>query len=112
MSGNGADLGQVIAMLQSVLVAQEGMWVAQDGFRNELGEVRSELGEARGELRELREGMHTRDRKVDGLADQVAGLRQALDDHHNAVIGHGVLIGGLDERVTRLERDRGGAASG
>jgi hypothetical protein len=50
-------------------------------------------------VRELR-------REVAGKADRsdVADLRRAVDDYHGAVIGHGVLIGDLDERVGRLER--------
>ncbi len=76
MSGNGADIGQVLAMLRDVLVVQN---------------------ETRNEVR-------AQGRKLDDLASQVTGLRQAVDDYHAAVIGHGVLIGELDERVTRLEQ--------
>ncbi|MDQ2801605.1 MAG: biogenesis of lysosome-related organelles complex 1 subunit 2 [Pseudomonadota bacterium] len=76
MSGNGADIGQVLAMLRDVLVVQN---------------------ETRNEVR-------AQGRKLDDLANQVTGLRQAVDDYHHAVIGHGVLIGELDERVGRLER--------
>lgn len=45
-------------------------------------------------------------RKLDDLTGQVAGLRQAVDSYHGAVIGHGMLIGELDERVGRLEQHR------
>ena len=76
MSGNGADIGQALAMLRDVLVIQN---------------------ETRNEVR-------AQGRKLDDLAGQVVGLRQAVDDYHAAVVGHGVLIGELDERVTRLEQ--------
>ena len=65
MSGNGADIGQVLAMLRDVLVIQN---------------------ETRNEVR-------AQGRKLDDLAGQVLGLRQTVDDYRAAVIGHGVLIG-------------------
>ena len=37
---------------------------------------------------------------------EMADLRQAVADYHGAVIGHGVLIGELDERVRQLEQQR------
>ena len=61
------------------------------------------------------------DRKVDALdrrverkfADQgaeIARLRADVAAYHASVVGHGILISELDERVRRLEQDRGKAA--
>lgn len=38
------------------------------------------------------------------LSDQVVGLRRAVVEYHTSVIGHGVLIGELDDRMGRVER--------
>lgn len=80
MSGNGVDLGAIYQAI--VAMAADVRTVAAD-------------------VRELR-------REVAGKADRsdVADLRRAVDDYHGAIIGHGVLIGELDERVRRLEQDR------
>jgi hypothetical protein len=36
--------------------------------------------------------------------EQIVGVRRALIEYHSAVVGHGMLISDLDERVRRLER--------
>ncbi len=73
------DLG---AIYQAILA------VAAD-VRSFRAEVKAEFGNVRAEMRA-----------------EMADLRQAVADYHGAVIGHGVLIGELDERVRRLEQDR------
>ena len=79
MSGNGVDLG---AIYQAILT------VAAD-LRTVAADVRAQ-------------GL-----KLNDLDSKVDGLRQAVDDYHGSVIGHGVLIGELDERVRELEQHRG-----
>ena len=36
--------------------------------------------------------------------DQIVGLRRAVIEYHSAVVGHGLLISELEERVRRLEQ--------
>jgi hypothetical protein len=36
-------------------------------------------------------------------SEQIVGLRRAVVEYHSAVVGHGLLISDLDERVRRLE---------
>lgn len=48
----------------------------------------------------------------DALADKadkadVASLRQALTEYHSSVVGHGMLISDLEDRVRRIERHLG-----
>ena len=38
------------------------------------------------------------------MGEQIAGLRRAVVEYHSAVLGHGVLISGLEARVRRIER--------
>ncbi len=75
MSGNGADLGQVVAMLGDVLRTQH-----EQGRK----------------LEELAAGLTD---MAAGLTD----LRQAVGHYHASVLGHGILITELDARVRRLE---------
>jgi len=48
------------------------------------------------------------DRKLDSIAAHLAAglglLRDAVTHYHSSVIGHGILISELDERVRRIER--------
>ena len=44
------------------------------------------------------------DRKFDDLAAGLASLRDAVTHYHSSVLGHGLLISKLDERVRRIER--------
>ena len=76
MSGNGPDVGQVLAMLRDVLSVQN--------------DTRSEV--------------RAQGRKLDDLANQVADLRQALTQYHASVLGHGILITELDTRLRRVEQ--------
>ena len=36
--------------------------------------------------------------------DQITGLRRAVNDYHLAVVGHGILISELEDRMRRVER--------
>lgn len=89
--GNGADMNAVVSMLQNVLSGQH--------------EMRAEM---RAEIRALREEhgrkLDDQGRKTDDLAGQVSNLRQAVTEYHASVLGHGILISHLDERVRRIEK--------
>ncbi|MGH7104206.1 MAG: hypothetical protein ACREFJ_17630 [Acetobacteraceae bacterium] len=75
MSGNGADLGQVIAMLGDVLRTQGDVLRTQ----------------------------HEQGRQLEELATGLTDLRQAVGHYHASVLGHGILITELDARVRRIE---------
>lgn len=36
--------------------------------------------------------------------DQITGLRRAVNEYHLAVVGHGILISALEDRMRRVER--------
>ena len=44
------------------------------------------------------------DCKLDDCAAGLASLREVVTYYHSSVIGHGILINELDERVRRIER--------
>jgi hypothetical protein len=72
---NGADIGQVVAMLGDVLAGQ--------------AEIRAELRDHSRQLADLNSGM--------------VSLRQTVTEYHSAVLGHGILISNLEDRVRRIE---------
>ncbi len=79
-----------------------------------LGSVEDRLGAVEGRLGALEALVQQLARRVDGLTHDVVGLRreaaslrQSLTEYHGAVLGHGVLISELDERLSRVERHLG-----
>ena len=47
------------------------------------------------------------DRRMDRLAGDVAALRADVAAYHASVMGHGMLISELDERLRRVEQHLG-----
>ncbi len=80
MSGNGADLGHVVAMLHGPVEGQEEI-------KREVRELRADHGR---QLREVR--------------SELGALRQAVTEYHASVLGHGVLISELEARLRRVEQ--------
>jgi len=70
--------------------------VAQRGNGVDIGVVYQLLVGVSGRL-------DSHERKLDDLAFGLADLRSAVN-YHSTVLGHGVLISELDERVRRIER--------
>ena len=64
------------------------------------------LGTVAGDVRDLRREVAELTRSKADKAD-VASLRQALTEYHSSVVGHGVLISDLEDRVRRIERHLG-----
>lgn len=83
MSGNGIDLAAVYHLLSEVArkVDAHDRRFAQIDRR--FAQIDSRLGE---------------------ITADIAGLRDAVTNYHASVLGHGILLGELDERVRRIER--------
>ena len=91
MSGvNGPDIAAVYQLLTQVA-------------RTVTGHDRK-LDDLSGEVAGLRQVVAAHDRKLDDLAAGLASLRDAVTHYHSSVLGHGMLISELDERVRRIER--------
>jgi hypothetical protein len=75
-SGNGIDIAAVYQLLTEVAATVRGHSARLDGF----------------------------DRKLDDLAVGLSDLRAAVTNYHGAVLGHGIMLSELDERVRRIER--------
>jgi hypothetical protein len=78
-----------------------------DSLRDEVSAMREVMvtkAEMRSEINTLRadvasDMVHLEKR----LGDQIVGLRRSVMEYHSSVIGHGVLLTELEERVRRLE---------
>ncbi len=92
------------------------------GLRTEIGGLTADVQSVKLELRATREEMATKaDLKADlnslradvasGLLnmqketrEQIIGVRRALIEYHSSVVGHGILISELQDRVRRSEQ--------
>jgi hypothetical protein len=80
--GNGVDIAAVYQLLSQV--------------------AQTVLGHSR-QLDDLTRDVHDLKRDVKVLGDGQATLRQTLTEYHSSVIGHGILISQLEDRVRRIE---------
>ena len=87
MSENGVDLGAIYGAIIAI--------------SNDLKSFKAEMHSFKAEIQAEFRAVHS---EISDLRHSVGELRTALNDYHGSVIGHGVLITELDERVTRLEQ--------
>jgi hypothetical protein len=100
--------------LEGILVAEQPENIVIEHLRG----LRRDVGDIKGELQTQRREMATKadlhslraDVASDMLTmqkdtrDQIVGLRRAVIEYHSAVVGHGLIISELEERVRRLEQ--------
>lgn len=103
MSGNGIDVPAVYQLLTEVAAAVSEHGRKLDGLDRRMDGLDHRMDG-------LDRRMDGLDRRMDGLgraqedvAAGLAGLRLAVTEYHSAVLGHGILISELDERVRRIE---------
>jgi len=58
-------------------------------------------------MRDIRSQMHGTLSQMNNMRSQIGGLRQQVTEYHSSVLGHGILISELDQRVRRLEEHLG-----
>jgi hypothetical protein len=73
--------------------------VAQSGNGVDLAAVYQLLLQMSRRMDQMSGRLDTHERKLDDLTVGLADLRAAVTNYHGAVLGRGVLIGELDERV-------------
>ena len=98
MSGvNGPDIAAVYQLLTDVARTVAGHDAKLDGIAAHLTNHDRKLDGIAAHLAD-------HDGRLDDLAAGLASLREAVTHYHSSVIGHGILISELDERVRRIER--------
>ena len=97
MSGDGVDIGAVYQLLREVAdtVAGHGRMLSDHGRMLERLDRRLDGQDA---------SLDRQDRKLDDLSAELSGLRRAVTEYHSSVLGHGILISELEERVRRIEQ--------
>jgi hypothetical protein len=87
-------------------------------MRGQLDDMQAGLDDMRGDVREIKTNFATKadlmslradvasdlhvQRKE--LSEQIVGLRRAVIDYHTSVVGHGIIISELEERLRRVEQ--------
>ena len=82
-TGNGGDIGAVYQLM----LAMSGR-----------------LDVMSGRFDDVFARLDVHERKLDDLTIGLSDLRAAVTNYHGAVLGHGILLSELDERVRRIER--------
>ena len=103
-TGNGADIGQVLAIVQDLAVGQREMRAILEDHGRKLEDHGRKLDDHGRKLEDLDRKVEDLDRKVEDLSAEVGGLRRQVTEYHSSVLGHGVLISELEQRVRRIER--------
>ena len=88
-SGNGIDLAAVYQLLQDV--AQRVVAIER------------RLDEHTLKLNELIAAVNQHSQQIDDLSAGLRELRTSVDQYHGAVLGHGIDLTRLGERVKRIE---------
>ncbi len=105
MSGpNGPDIAAVYQLLTQVARTVTGHDRKLDNLSAEVGDLRTTVSGLGGMVTGLSEIVAGHDRKLDDLGAGLTSLREAVTKYHSTVLGHGILISELDERVRRIER--------
>jgi len=88
-SGNGIDLAAIHQLLTEVAQTVRGHSERFEQIDRRIGQVAEVLNEY--------------SRKIDDVAAGLRDLRSTLYQYHEAVVGHGMSLTRLDERVRRIE---------
>ncbi|MBV9553447.1 MAG: hypothetical protein JO032_11715 [Alphaproteobacteria bacterium] len=116
--GNGIDIGAVYQLLvdmsgrmdgmsarmEGMSARMDGMSTRLDGVEGKLGEVVATVNEHSRRFDEIADVLNAHSRRLDDLSDGLTDLRAAVTNYHNTVIGHGIRLTDLDDRVRRIER--------
>jgi hypothetical protein len=100
--------------LEGILVAEQPEQIVIEHLRS----LRADIGDIKSEVQTLKAEMATKSDlhslRADVASDmltmqkdtrkQIVGLRRAVIEYHSAVVGHGLIISELEERVRRLEQ--------
>ena len=84
-------------------------------LRQDVGDVKTEVQTLKSEIRrDMATKSDLQSLRADVASDlmtmqketheQIVGLRRAVVEYHSAVVGHGLIISELEERVRRLEQ--------
>ena len=77
--------------------------MSKDGNGVDLAAIYGAILALSAELRTIKAEQRAQSAKLDSLAGQVGTLRGEVASYHSSVVGHGVLISELEQRVGQFE---------
>jgi len=101
---NGVDLGQVVSMLQGLMVAQETM---RTELMGEVRGLRARMDNLEIRMSNLEIRMGKLEQEVSAFKADLASAREEVRAYHHTVVGHGILISELEARTSRIEAHLG-----
>ena len=102
-SGNGIDIAAVYQLLVQVAETQGVHSKILENHTQILNEHTRILNEHTRVLNDHTLMLHDHGRRLADLESGQASLRQEVAQYHASVMGHGILISELDQRVRRIE---------
>ena len=99
-NGNGIDITAVYALLTQVSARL-------DGIEGKLNELVVTINRHSCKFDEVAGVLNEHNRKLENLAHGLTDLRDAVGHYHYSVVGHGIAVNRLDERVKLLEEHLG-----
>ena len=103
-SGNGIDLAAVYQLLTEVATTVRGHSERFDQIDRRFEQVDRRFEQVDRRFEQVGRKFEEVDRKLVEMTADIAGLRDAVTHYHATVLGHGVWISELNERVRRIER--------
>jgi len=104
MSENGIDIAAVYQLLTEVAGMVGGHGRKLDDQGRKLDDHGRKLDEHDRKLDSLAAAVADVRRELRDQAAGLAALRRMVTEYHSSVLGHGILISELDERVRRIEQ--------
>jgi chromosome segregation ATPase len=95
--GNGGDIGAVYQLLLQVAETVRGHDSRFESLDRRLEGVDRQFETVNRQFETVNRGFKE-------VRADIAGLRQAVTAYHSSVLGHGILISELEERVRRIEQ--------
>jgi len=101
--GNGVDIAAVYQLLSQVARTVSDHTSILNDHTRVLNDHTHQLAELKCDVGGLTREVNSLTRDVKDLAHGQTTLRQTLTEYHSSVIGHGILISHLEDRVRRIE---------
>ncbi len=102
--GNGGDIGAVYQLLLQVAETVRGHDSRFESLDRRLEGVDRQFETVNRQFETVNRQFETVNRGFKEVRADIAGLRQAVTAYHSSVLGHGILISELEERVRRIEQ--------
>lgn len=109
-SGNGIDLAAVHQLLTEVAQTVRGhsdrfdrLDAGLDSHAEKLNELVGTANEHGRKLDQLAAIANDHGRKIEDVAKSLDELRLTVREYHNSVVGHGISLSQLEDRIRRIE---------